>query len=527
MGLGLVVLFVFKNSSPAIIAEYAPIARSFVFLGEPVALTTVFGYVTFRAFGLLVPVLLCIWTVLAGARLLRFEEERGELDVLLSTPQARARIVMEKVLAFALALLSIGIVIGLGTALGEAGYGVQAEPGRALLAGFNVALLALFFGALAFLFSQIVLSRGAAAGYAGALIAVFFVIDGVGRVSDAGSWLQYLSPFYYYNLNKPLIETYSGNIGGALFLFLLDCILIAIGLFLFVKRDIGSVALKTRTAEARSGAVKNPGVALARAERDIFERSVGLRTIKSQALASVSWMVGVGVLVFMVTLMTPVFEKPMQKLMSTSPSVFTDLFVEFGSSTDAAFLAGLLLTFLPVVLAVFSLFFALAWAGDLERGRLELLLSTPVSRTRLVLERFSALVVGIVIMGVVAWLAIILGIACEHLQVNIGRTFVSVLAIMPLELLVGALVFLLAMRLRYSLVLGIACVFIVVSFLFELLEKEISSDFLLNLSVFHLYGHPIVEDVPLSNYIGTLVVGVLMLLLSIAVFRYKNIERGA
>ena len=52
------------------------VVEQFSFFGETVALNTPGGYVTFKTMGFL-PVILGVWTVLAGARMTRGEEESG------------------------------------------------------------------------------------------------------------------------------------------------------------------------------------------------------------------------------------------------------------------------------------------------------------------------------------------------------------------------------------------------------------------------------------------------------------------
>ncbi|HEU5228259.1 MAG TPA: ABC transporter permease subunit, partial [Ktedonobacteraceae bacterium] len=99
------------TSSTATLNQLAQSAR---FLADPIDLGTPAGYATWRVMSFSVPILLAIWALLAGARLIRGEEERGALDLLLSTPRSRMRLLIEKVVALIVALLIIGLLIGLG-----------------------------------------------------------------------------------------------------------------------------------------------------------------------------------------------------------------------------------------------------------------------------------------------------------------------------------------------------------------------------------------------------------------------------
>src|SRR4051794_17078670 len=76
----------------------AALAESQRFFAEPVAITTAAGYVTWKVVASL-PVMLGIWAARAGGRLGRYAEERGSLDVILSTPRSRARYLGEGIAA--------------------------------------------------------------------------------------------------------------------------------------------------------------------------------------------------------------------------------------------------------------------------------------------------------------------------------------------------------------------------------------------------------------------------------------------
>src|SRR5438552_5255048 len=206
-GMALFMVAVVGTATPAVVTAFISFARILSFLGDPYAMNTPEGYITFRYMETTVPLLLSLWPILAGARLVRGEEERGTMDVLLATSQSRARLLLEKVGALFLALLVIAVLFALGVVGGEAGLGEHVDFVRALLAGLNLSLLAFFFGMVALLISQLTASRRAAAGWASGLLLLFVLLDMTGR-EVSGSWLPYLSPFYYYNLNRPLLPSF-------------------------------------------------------------------------------------------------------------------------------------------------------------------------------------------------------------------------------------------------------------------------------------------------------------------------------
>ena len=233
LGLGLLMTVALATATPVVLAGIASLAKLFRFLGDAYAIQTPEGYVTFRYLGVVLPLILSIWFILAGAGLVRREEERGTIDVLLATPQSRSRLLLEKVAALLLALLLIAVLFALGVMGGEASFH-HIGFDRALLTGLNLGLLAFFFGTLALLISQFTLSRGAAAGSASSLMLLFLFMDITGR-EVPGSWIQYLSPFYYYNLNRPLIPTFHNTPIASLLLVGLSVLCILCSVLLFAQ----------------------------------------------------------------------------------------------------------------------------------------------------------------------------------------------------------------------------------------------------------------------------------------------------
>ena len=96
-----------------------------------------------------------IWGLLAGSRILRGEEERGSLDMLLSLPRSRGRAAVEKVAGLGTALLLMGLLIGVLTAWGGARANAGFSFGDALLFGLNVALISAVFAAIALFISAV------------------------------------------------------------------------------------------------------------------------------------------------------------------------------------------------------------------------------------------------------------------------------------------------------------------------------------------------------------------------------------
>ena len=101
------------------------------------------------------------------------------------------------------------------------------------------------------------------------------------------------------------------------------------------------------------------------------------------------WLVALVIYAGWVTMLARSMEGLLRTIYANTPTL-TRLFGGQDIGTNAGFLAGAVFAFVPVVTVIFAEALALTFATDLDRGRMELVLSTPRSRSRIVLERFSA-----------------------------------------------------------------------------------------------------------------------------------------
>src|SRR5205809_741672 len=223
-------------TTPEAREQLASLAANFAWNADVVAVTTIGGYATWKI-GVFI-FLIAIWPLLAGSRMLRGEEDRGSLDVLLSLPRPRMRVAAEKLAAMWTALLAMGLLIGLVVFAGGRKFGGEFGLGDALLFGLNLALVCAVFGSLALLISQFTQERGPAAGWTAGLLLLFIVLDMVRRVVSNSEWISRVSPIYYYNLSKPLVPGYGVNAGAMVILLALAVFLGGAAVWLFARRGV-------------------------------------------------------------------------------------------------------------------------------------------------------------------------------------------------------------------------------------------------------------------------------------------------
>jgi ABC-2 type transport system permease protein len=539
IGVGLLV-FVYYGQVSQVLKGFSAsalyqLAASADFFGEVSKETigTPGGYVTYKIMGSMA-LILGIWTLLAGARMTRGEEERGAMDILLSTPQSRLGVLGQKVMALATAAGIVSVLIGLLTMAGMPSARVAVNPGAALLAGIDGGLGAFVFGALALFLAQL-MSRGAAAGLTGGLMVFFFVLDGTGRAIPADAGIRWFSPFYYYDLNTPLIPGYVPNWGAFAVLVVISLVLVGASLPLFMRRDIGrSVLANMSLSQRRAKAAEPAGAVLAREERDVWVRGIGPQALRRQATESFWWIVSMALVAGFFVFFAKSAEQSFLKLLQSNSNsslngVIGKLFSGADITTNAGFLSALVFSyFMSLLVPVFGGVLAYHWATDLDRGRLELTLSTPPPRWRVVLERFGAVLASTVIATVVVWLAIVVCAQFAGFAVDEGRVAEATFGLLPLALITAALVYALASLIPPGAVIGIMTAFLAISYLAEVLQSFLKlPSWVLNLSMYHQYGAPLLSGLNWVAFVGMLVVAAALLALGVWQFTIRDLDRGA
>jgi ABC-2 type transport system permease protein len=162
------------------------------------------GYLMSEIFSFLGPVLLLVYAIGAGARAIAGEEGSGTLDLLLSTPLRRRRVVVETFVAMALGTLLLAVTAWLVTALAGPAFDLAVAVDGLTAAFLNLFLMALAFGTLALATGAATGRKGFAIGVASAAALATFLLK---TFASVVSWLEpyrFLSPFYYYTGHDPL-----------------------------------------------------------------------------------------------------------------------------------------------------------------------------------------------------------------------------------------------------------------------------------------------------------------------------------
>ena len=502
-------------------AELVALSKQFEWNAPAIEVDTVGGYTTFKI-GIFIYLVL-VWPLLAGSRMLRGEEERGSLDVLLSTPRSRARVVLEKIGAYWAALLGMTLAMALVLFGGGERFGATFGFAGAFLFALDLALLCAVFAGIALFLSQFTQERGTAAGWTGALLLLFIVVDMVGRVFPGkADWLVQLSPISYYNLSKPLIPSFGTSVGGMLTLLGLALILDIASVWLFLRRDVGATIPLPSWFRPQRAATPGPAPL---PTRDWSLRSVYLRGLRMIAMSTFWWtlfMAGFAAWMFVVVKQ---ISAQIDTLLKSSPAFLTMLQQIGGSATDltAQFISAIF-QILPILLMAFVVSQVNAWSSDEEDGRLELVLATPQPRRAVILGRFAALSTATIVIGVTTLLVCAVAAIIGGVDLDGGKLAAACLGMIPLGILIGGIGYFAGGWLRTAADTGLLSVIVAAWFFITFIGPDLQwPDAAMRVSALYYYGKPLVDGIPIANIIGLLALAIVALALGTLRFARKDI----
>jgi ABC-2 type transport system permease protein len=173
--------------------------------------------------------------------------------------------------------------------------------------------------------------------------------------------------------------------------------------------------------------------------------SIFRKTVRDQLRPLLWWALGVIVLI-----LVTMFSYPAVRDQNDLNDLWQDLPEELralvgGAETDLVSPAGFLNSqYFALLAPILFLIYAIAMgsgaiAGEEEHGTLDLLLAQPVSRRRVLLEKFAGMAVSLTALGVVAWLALWGGALAVDMDIGAGLLAAANVSVTLLGLLFGTL----------------------------------------------------------------------------------------
>jgi len=241
---GLAVALIVPNAD--MLKQYANIMKTvppamLAMLGgeDAVSVSTPTGFLDliFFSYALLI---LAGFAVMAGLNITANEEESKIMDMLLSLPVRRWRLMLERFLAYTLICLGIVLLTFGGLWLGiKASPALAMDEGRLLETTLNLLPSTVLVIAMTMLLATLLRNKNIAAAIAAAIIVSSYFVDSIGRTaSDSlANSLRVISFYKYYD--STFVIHNGLNWGNVLTLSVVTIVFVIGSLWFFQRRDIG------------------------------------------------------------------------------------------------------------------------------------------------------------------------------------------------------------------------------------------------------------------------------------------------
>ena len=349
-----------------------------LFYGVPHDLLTVSGYTAWRVGGTLA-IFAAVFGLLAAVRALRTEEDTGRMELVLAGSVGRGTAYLSALAAIAAGVLILGLAEFAGLALSGLSAGGSAD-----LALATASIVPVFVGVGA-LTSQLASTRRMALELGGAAVGLFLALRVIADTSTRAGWLRWATPLGWAEEVRPFT-------GAHPIVLLLPAaatvLLLVLAARMAASRDIGTGILPAReSAEPRLGLLSSPTA----------------QALRSERTSLIVWLSSIGAFAYIVGVLakstsTAGISRSLQHEVS-----------KLGTGSIVTPTGYLAFVFIFFVLAASLFMSAQVGAARHEEadGRLETLLSMPVSRSRWLGGRLALAVAGAgaisLIAGLLTW----------------------------------------------------------------------------------------------------------------------------
>jgi ABC-2 type transport system permease protein len=200
--------------------------------------SSLIGFLHIELFSMILPAAIVAFAAGMASGFTAGEESRGTIDLLLSYPISRRRVVLEKWLAVALGCVVIVVVLWVLALVGAAISASELPPDRLAAALVMLVLLGLAFGDIALTISAFTGNRGTAIGVTVALLVAMYLVDALASIVDGLGAIRPLSLFRYYMDGDPL--RYGLNPGDAAVLAAVAAFFLVLAVIAFERRDLAA-----------------------------------------------------------------------------------------------------------------------------------------------------------------------------------------------------------------------------------------------------------------------------------------------
>lgn len=196
------------------------------------------GYIGATVYGLLGPVLLLVFGLGVGARLIAGEEEAGSLELEVTHPIGRMRLAGERFAAIVVDLLLLVSAVAVATVALVVGLDLDVELGNVLAGATGLYMFTLAFASVSFAIGAATGRRAVALGATAGIAVLAYLANGIGPQIEGGRWMETISPWFWYLGKDPLMNGF--DLGGLALLAAVVAVAVPVALISFANRDFGT-----------------------------------------------------------------------------------------------------------------------------------------------------------------------------------------------------------------------------------------------------------------------------------------------
>lgn len=196
------------------------------------------GYLGATVYGLVIPILVAIFAIALGTRMVAGDEESGTLELIVTYPVSRVSIILGRAVAVVAACFGAAVIVFTIAALLSSPVGLTIPTGYIVAASYQLGLFGSAFGLLAMAVGGFVGRRGVVLGTCSAIAVLSYFGNTLVPQVKGLAWLENLSLFHYYGGRIALKEGLA--VGGSMVLIVLGLGFTAAAAFGFNRRDIGT-----------------------------------------------------------------------------------------------------------------------------------------------------------------------------------------------------------------------------------------------------------------------------------------------
>ncbi len=355
-----------RREIAALVANLPPMIAGIA--GPVVKPDTMGGFLTYK-YGPFFAFIAAMWSILALSSTLAGEARRGSLDFVAAAPFGKRRIALEKlgahVTAMALSMAFLAVITVVSSyAFGDASLGDEIPPINAVGFAAWVGLMGLVAGGVAWAIAPFV-GRASAAGVAFVVLLFAYFVGGYAPYFPELQGIANLSWFHWTYDHVALAGQFDwASIGLVL---AVTVALFAIGVEAFARRDLGVM-----------NGIPVPGLPRA---------TLGLRGPVGRSFGdmlplALGWGLGIGLFGFMLSAISASFTSTILTDVPTFGEVIGTIFPNIDLHSSGWFLQLVFVEMGLIAVGFSAATFVGKWASDETSGRLEMVLSAPMSRSR-------------------------------------------------------------------------------------------------------------------------------------------------